>query len=653
MIPRSNNEVAPGNSNVITRVNSAPRWTRPLRVYLGLVMVLLLIAVSGVLIALDYQRGRNAAIGNASDRMRAFSRHLIDRFQILVGEPVSSVELASVSDVFASPPPAEMDAKLGFLRKVAISPRINGIYVGYPNGDFVHAVNLADEGWRSTLNPPRDAAIAIRVISRDFAGERISRWQFLDIAGKILKELPPSPATYDPRERPWYRAAVEGSTLVATAPYTMATTGAFGLTIAKVHNLNSGIVIGVDVLLGTVSEFLSNERISKGSTVFVLDAYRNPIIHSDPDVMKALTTLKPEERAKAEFTDPLIRAAQIADLPENQIRFLSIGGRDYIVMATALGAIPLFSGDRVVLGTPLDELTVDAQRGLIHGIEASIVVVLAGVACALLFAHWITRALASLTLGVRRLHELDFETPVEVRSRVKEISALAAAMTTARTTIGTFGLYVPKELVRRIIVAGDFARRGAKREDVTALFTDIYDFTTISERHTPEEVVAMLSDYFDIFSETVAEYEGAIIQFLGDSVFAMWNVPLADPKHALHACECALALQTRLEDFNIKKHAEGLPEFRTRFGIHTGTAVVGSVGAKERLQYTGMGDTVNVASRLEGINKDFHTTILVSDAVKARCGDKLSFRPLGRHKLKGRDDVIEIFELVREENKKL
>src|SRR4029453_16303922 len=169
-----------------------------------------------------------------------------------------------------------------------------------------------------------------------------------------------------------------------------------------------------------------------------------------------------------------------------------------------------------------------------------------------------------------RLHEFDFETPVEVRSRVKEISALAAAMTTARTTIGTFGLYVPKELVRRIIVAGDFAGRGAKREDVTALFTDIYDFTTISEHHSPEEVVAMLSDYFDIFSETIAEYGGAIIQFLGDSVFALWNVPLADPQHALHACECALALQKKLEDFNGKKRAAGLPEFRTRFRTHTG-----------------------------------------------------------------------------------
>ena len=360
-------DAAPSSSNVPTGVNSGPRWTGPLRVHLGVIMVLLLTAVSGLLIAIDYQRGRNTAIANVSDRMRAFSSHLIDRFQILVGEPVTSVELASVSEVFASPPPAEMDAKLGFLRKVAISPRINGIYVGYPNGDFVHAANLADEGWRSTLHPPADAAIAIRLISRNLTGERISRWQFLDLAGKPLKDLPPTAATYDPRVRPWYRAAAGGSSLIATPPYAMATTGTFGLTIAKAHGLNNQIVIGADVLLDTVGQFLSDERITKGSTAFVLDAYRNPIIHSDSTVMKALTALNPDQRAKAEFADPLIRAAQIADLPEGQIRYLSIDNRDYVVMATALGAIPLLSGDRVIIGTPLDELTVDAQRGLIQG----------------------------------------------------------------------------------------------------------------------------------------------------------------------------------------------------------------------------------------------------------------------------------------------
>src|SRR4029078_7971841 len=159
-----------------------------------------------------------------------------------------------------------MDAKLGFLRKVAISPRINGIYVGYPNGDFVHAANLADGGWRSTLHPPADAVISLRVIYTPTTDERISRWQFLDIAGKSLGDLPPTTATYDPRIRPWYRAAAGGSSLIATPPYAMATTGSFGLTIAKAHSLNNQIVIGADVLLDTVGQFLSDERITKGST---------------------------------------------------------------------------------------------------------------------------------------------------------------------------------------------------------------------------------------------------------------------------------------------------------------------------------------------------------------------------------------------------
>jgi adenylate cyclase len=233
-----------------------------------------------------------------------------------------------------------------------------------------------------------------------------------------------------------------------------------------------------------------------------------------------------------------------------------------------------------------------------------------------------------------------------VRSHVREISALAAAMAMARGAIHTFGLYVPKELVRRIIGAGEFDGRSASRQEVTALFTDIYDFTTISEQHPPEDIVAMLSGYFDIFSETVARNNGAIIQFLGDSVFAMWNAPIPDPRHAENACRCALATAARLDAFNNAQVERGLPELRTRFGIHTGPAVVGSVGASERLQYTGMGDTLNVASRLEGLNKTYGTTILVSGAVAKRCPPDLVFRALGSGEAKGRKQTIELFELV-------
>jgi adenylate cyclase len=273
-------------------------------------------------------------------------------------------------------------------------------------------------------------------------------------------------------------------------------------------------------------------------------------------------------------------------------------------------------------------------------------VVTLAVLCALMLARWITKSLHLLTASLQRLQNLDFTTPITVPSHVKEISALGRAMNRARHAIFTFALYVPKELVRKGIQSGTFGGRSAWRQEVTSLFTDIYDFTTISERHAPEEVVAMLSEYFDIFNDTVNEHGGTIIQFLGDSVFAMWNAPVPDAKHAEHACRCALAVEEKLNTYNEKQRTRGLPEFRTRFGIHTGMAVVGSVGARERLQYTAMGDTVNVASRLEGMNKVYGTSILASSAVVAVCSDAIRFRPLGSAQVKGRLAALEVYEVL-------
>jgi adenylate cyclase len=158
----------------------------------------------------------------------------------------------------------------------------------------------------------------------------------------------------------------------------------------------------------------------------------------------------------------------------------------------------------------------------------------------------------------------------------------------------------------------------------------------------------MLSEYFDIFSETVNEHGGTIIQFLGDSVFALWNAPVPDAQHAEHACRCALAVEGKLRAYNERQRTKGLPEFRTRFGIHSGMAVVGSVGARERLQYTAMGDTVNVASRLEGMNKIYGTAILASSAVVALCSGAIRFRPLGSAQAKGRMAALEIHEVLGE-----
>jgi adenylate cyclase len=612
-------------------------------------MVGLLASVAATLIAFHYQRGRAAAIDDAAEDMRIFTERLVERFQIVFADTVSLVRFASNSEAFVAAPPDQLEAKVRFLQPaITASAHIDGAYVGYPNGAFLHVVDLADsEAWRSVLGAPPGATTAIRVITGGPQAGRSSQWSFRDAAGKTVRQDRWEPAAYDPRPRPWYRSTVGHTELVATAPYAMATTGALALTVAAAHHADRNVVVGVDVLLDTISRFLADQRISPESVAFILDDRGTPIIHSNPSAVPERVGWARDERTTP-AADPVVAAAQAAELSEGKVGGLDVGGREYIAMAATLDEVPLLKGDRIVIAAPLDELTAEANRALLQGAGLSALILAAGIGCALLFAQWISRSLYQLTLGVHRLQQFDFETPIEVGSRVREISALAAAMTTARATIRTFGLYVPKELVRRVIASGQVAARSAQRHEVTALFTDIYDFTTISERHAPEDVVTMLSAYFDVFSDTVAHHNGAIIQFLGDSVFAMWNVPIPDPHHAEHACRCAIAVKNQLDDFNAAQRTRGLPEFRTRFGIHTGSAVVGNVGAKERLQYTGMGDTVNVASRLEGMNKIHGTTILVSAAVVERCSEHLVFRPLGRSHAKGRVEDVEVFELVQD-----
>ena len=623
------------------------RWTRPLRVHLSLVMVALLVGVAAALIGLDYKRGRDAAITDATDRMRILSSRLVERYQLLFADTTAIANLSAVAEVFAKPPPDQLDSKTRFLRAaIAESPHIGGAYLGYPDGTFVHVVNLEDdERWRSMMHTPPNATTATRVITLGPDGKRRLQWSFNDAEGRKLSENPPEPAAYDPRPRPWYVAGTGQEDPISTT-YRMATSGALGMTVGKAHVTNPKIVIGVDILLDTIARFLSSEKISPGAVAFVVGPHGRLVVHSDPVMMARIIGAAAAPDMEAKTADPLLDAVRAANVPNNEARIVTVDGRRYVALSTGMDLVPLLRGSTIVAAAPFDELMANAQRGLLHGIGVSSIILAGGIASALVFARLISKSLQKLTQGVRRLQELDFDTPITVRSRIAEIATLASAMSAASATIRTFGLYVPKELVRQIIATSQFTGRSAQREDVTALFTDIFDFTTISEQHPPEEVVQLLSAYFDIFSEVVATHHGAIIQFLGDSVFAMWNAPTPDPKHAENACRCALALQERIGVFNASLEERGQPVFRTRFGIHTGSAVVGSVGASERLQYTGMGDTVNVASRLEGLNKAFGTTILVSSAVVARCPPELIFRPLGATQAKGRAKELDVSELV-------
>jgi adenylate cyclase len=155
-----------------------------------------------------------------------------------------------------------------------------------------------------------------------------------------------------------------------------------------------------------------------------------------------------------------------------------------------------------------------------------------------------------------------------------------------------------------------------------------------------------LSEYFSGVSRIVHAYGGTINKYIGDAVMAMWNVPEVQQDHILAACKAALEIQDFVRDFNRQMVARGMPVFETRLGIHSGVALVGHVGDSDHIEYTALGDTVNIAARLEGLNKDYGTTILISEVVAEVVKDQCTVRFVDTVAPKGRKNTIDVYELT-------
>jgi adenylate cyclase len=645
-------EVVPEDS-ADTNSHSAG-WSQPLRLHLSIVIVVLLLGISLPLIWLTYQQGKKSAVEAAEQQMRLVSQHLVDRYRNIFGDGLAAVTMAAATDGFLQEPPYGLEANSRFLmRALAGSRFIEGIYVGYPTGAFLHAVNVgANPVWAGAIEAPERTAFAVRTIERLIDGGKRSTWRFLDGDGRYLGERSSDEVSYDPRARPWYQSASQAFEPVSVGPYVMATTRSIGLTLAAPMERVRWIVVGADIPLQSLSHLLADGSVSPHARGYVFDEQRRLIVHSDQVMMDALVqNFTPDGGGSAAgLGDPVLDAVmpllQTASSETEQTVGFTVGNEAYLAQLWPVQVSDLVQGNMVVIAAPLSDFTAASERVLRQDLLISGFFLAAGILAALMVARVASKALLRLTDDARQIGDLTFPKQAAVRSYIAEINTLAGALGSARRAIGTFALYVPRELVRKILASGQAVAGSAVRQEVTVLFTDIRDFTTISESRAPEEVVALLSTYFELMNQIVERHHGVIVQYLGDSIYAMWNAPEPDPDHVNDGCRCALALKAGIDELNASNRAAGLPELVTRFGLHMGEAVVGSVGARSRRQYTAMGDTVNVASRLEGINKEFGTSILVSAAVHGRADQCFHFRELGLAQAKGRHARIAVFELT-------
>jgi adenylate cyclase len=209
-----------------------------------------------------------------------------------------------------------------------------------------------------------------------------------------------------------------------------------------------------------------------------------------------------------------------------------------------------------------------------------------------------------------------------------------------------FGQYMSETVINHLLEHPEKLQLGGERRRVTLFFSDLAGFTTISERLSAETVVSLLNDYLSAMTEIILDEAGTVDKFEGDAIMAFWGAPLDQPDQAARACRAALRQQAALKELNLQFAGLNLPPLSMRIGLHTGDAIVGNLGSAKRFDYTVIGDTVNLASRLEGVNKFYGSHVMASETTAAECTGTVEFRELDLVAVKGKEQAVRVFEVL-------
>jgi adenylate cyclase len=308
---------------------------------------------------------------------------------------------------------------------------------------------------------------------------------------------------------------------------------------------------------------------------------------------------------------------------------------------------PAFGEDAyVALAVPVDEVLGPLARSARQTLLVSLAVVLAFLPVVYLAAGAISAPLRRLTGEIAGLQGFDVKSTPPERSRIAEIQDLAQALAASKSMLGAFAKYVPKNLVRQIVASGDEPRLGGERRPLTVFFSDVKDFTTISEQVAPERLMEFTSEYLEGLVNVILEHHGTVDKFVGDQIMAYWNAPTPNPDHVADGCRAILACRDWSNAQNERWAREGTPVLYTRFALHLGDAIVGNVGSSDRMDYTVVGATINLGSRIEGLNKIYGTQVLITHPVAQAVGAQFVHRPVDRVLPKGAVHPLDVHELV-------
>jgi len=513
------------------------------------------------------------------------------------------------------------------------------------------SAHVAADSGAALMVLQEEGAARVRVVNRARWGDQVL-WVSVGRDGAVgaaeWREL-----DYDPLIRPWYTLvdAIPEGAIGWTEPYVFHTTGDLGITAASAWRFDGQRhVVAWDVLLTTLTHFtqrLAADLSPRASVLVMLPDHRvvglpnEAAFSTDEGVRSAF--MQPVGQLDSPLAAGFATAARAIEPPAS---FRFEAGRDTWwagLRRYALGPHhDLLLAVLVPNGDLLKEITY--QRRVL--VAATVLALLAALVYALLLARSYSRPLEALAAQSEKISKLDFSEHEEIEAQLVEFQALARAQSRSLRALQSFGKYVPLDVVHELVKTDQVARIGGRLERVTVLFTDIAGFTAIAESMTPERLAAHLADYFDCVVHELQRHDATVDKLIGDAVMAFWGAPRPLEDHAARAVDATAAALAALAAANARWRESGMPELPTRFGLASGEVIVGNMGAPDRLAYTVIGDTVNLASRLEGLNKQYGTGVIAEQAVveAARIGHR--WRRLDRVAVVGRSEPTWVYELL-------
>jgi adenylate cyclase len=563
-----------------------------------------------------------------------------------------------------------------YLEEMQVNHLLASAFLGDESGNFFMVKRMPD-GALSTQFLVRRESSADCDAAKDRAAELVSAgqaqwaaqqlapclstvWLHRDAAGSVVRRVKDPLETLDPRALPWYRAAKAAGGLAWTGIYPVNPEGDPGIAAAAPVYSGDRLLgaIGLDLTLKDVSLFLKGLSIGKNGRAFI--ATTKGELVAWPDVARLMSGAGADARPNTldQVGDPAAAAAWAAlraelgsrpGEPLNLIErvtlsFDAAGRRCLAVFAP----FPSRYDWPWVVGVvaPEDDFLGDVRQTGLLMVGASAVFTLLAILVGLLVSRRITEPLTVLAEEARRIRNFDLDHGVDLKSPFLEIRRMADSFESMKAGLRSFRKYVPAKLVRLLLDSGLEAELGGEKRELTILFSDIAGFTSIAETMDPQALVELLAEYLEEMSAIVHDSGGAVDKYIGDAVMAFWNAPTEVAGHPAAACRAAVAMQQAMARLRAGWAGRGLPGFSIRIGLHTATVLVGNIGATSRLNYTAVGDGVNLASRLEGLCKHYGVGAIVSATTYQAVSGEFLARCLDRVAVKGKREPLYIYELM-------